>query len=310
MIRIAAAAVALLALVLAAGCGGSDDELFPRVITLGEGDVFPAISNSSLTVGPNRVSMTFTDTEDERLLGGSAFLEFYDLNDQDPVKTAAMPARFIPIELGYVDEQSDGAREVTGQDGVYVANVEFARAGKWGVKIRFEPEDGDTENLTFQFTVIERSNEPMVGDDAPPSRQATIANVSSIEEIDSSSPVRPAMHDVTVADAITAGRPAVVAFATPAFCTSRLCAPVMDTVMDPLYAEYSGDAAFIHIEPYVLRDLRNGFVENPVPAANEWRIHSEPWIFVIDRRGKVAAKFEGVIALDEVEMALEAALVQ
>jgi hypothetical protein len=60
----------------------------------------------------------------------------------------------------------------------------------------------------------------------------------------------------------------------------------------------------------VLRDLRAGFVQNPVPATLEWRLRSEPWIFVVDSRGIVAAKFEGVAALDEVEAALARVLAE
>ena len=116
------------------------------------------------------------------------------------------------------------------------------------------------------------------------------------------------MHDRTIAAALTEGRPTVIAFATPAFCTSRVCAPVMDTVMDPLYERYGDRATFIHVEPFVLRDLRSGFVQNPVPAAREWQLQTEPWVFVVGADGRIAAKFEGIAGLDEVEQALVASL--
>jgi peroxiredoxin len=51
-------------------------------------------------------------------------------------------------------------------------------------------------------------------------------------------------------------------------------------------------------------------VENPVPATREWQLRSEPWVFVIDRQGRIAAKFEGIMALEEVEAALLAVLGQ
>jgi hypothetical protein len=116
------------------------------------------------------------------------------------------------------------------------------------------------------------------------------------------------MHQTTIADAVTSGRPTVIAFATPAFCTSRVCAPVMDTVMDPLFARYSDVATFVHVEPYVLRDVREANVRNPVPAAREWMLQSEPWVFVIGRDGLVRAKFQRIIGVDEVEAELLAAL--
>jgi hypothetical protein len=306
--------VALLTLIAAAvfpsfACGGSDgDELFPRVVSLGDGEIFANIVNSSLTVGPNRVMLQLNDNQDERVLDATAHLRFFDLNGDEPRASAELDARFVAVETGYVDEQTGGTREVTGNDGVYVANVEFDRAGEWGVRITVSAGGREYDEFPFRFTVRDRSDEPMVGDPAPPSVQATLATEPDIAQIDSSSPPRPHMHDTTIRDAIMSGAPVVIAFATPAFCRSRLCAPVMDTVMDPLAAEFGGRAAFIHVEPYLLRDLRQGFAENPVPATREWGLQSEPWIFVVDGDGRIAAKFEGIVALDEVRAALDAAL--
>lgn len=116
------------------------------------------------------------------------------------------------------------------------------------------------------------------------------------------------MHDITVADALAAARPIVVAFATPAFCENRTCGPVMDTIMDPLYEKYEGRATFIHIEPYKLKELREGADRILVQAMEEWNLETQPWLFVIDGDGRLAAKFEGVTALSEVGTALQQAL--
>jgi hypothetical protein len=304
-----AGCVVLLSLLLAASCrsnSGADDD-FPRVVTLGDAGIYAEVLNSSLTVGPNRFMLRLNDDDDERIFDAVVGLSFYDLNDDRAQLRAEVDARFIGVETGYVDEQSGGTREVTGEDGAYVTDVGFDRAGDWGVRIRVTVDGDELDRFPFRFNVRERSDEPMIGDPAPPSVQATTAT-EPIESIDSSSPPRAAMHDTTIADAIMSPRPAVIAFATPAFCRSRLCAPVMDTIMDPLFARYAADASFIHVEPYLLRDLRDSNIENPVPATLEWRLASEPWVFVVGRDGRVTAKFEGIMARDEVESALMAAL--
>ena len=82
----------------------------------------------------------------------------------------------------------------------------------------------------------------------------------------------------------------------------------MDTVMDPLATSYGDRAVFIHIEPYVLLDLRQDNIQNTVPAMTEWRLSTEPWVFVVDGHGRIAGKFEGIIAADEVESILALAL--
>ncbi len=125
--------------------------------------------------------------------------------------------------------------------------------------------------------------------------------MDDIAQIDSSFEPRFHMHDITIADGLTLGKPMVVAFAAPAFCTSRTCGPVMDTIMDPLYEKYRDDATFIHVEPLELKALREGAGRVHVETAKEWGVETEPWIFVVDARGKVAGKFEDIIARDEVE---------
>ena len=304
--------LACLSLVVAAlvtACDdGADDELFPRVVSLGDGDIFANVVNSSLAVGPNRFMLQFEDADESPVLDADVHLRFYDLNGDEPALDSETSAQFVPIELGYIDEQAPGGPQPqsSGTSGVYVADVEFTRAGDWGVRIAVMTPERTYDEFPFQFSVRERTPEPMIGEPAPASMQATTAN-APIEEIDSSYPPRPHMHDRTIADALAEKRPLVIAFATPAFCTSRTCAPVMDTVMDPLYERYGDQATFIHVEPYVLSDLRNGFVQNPVPAAREWQLQSEPWIFVVDAQGRVAAKFEGIVGVDEVEAALAGA---
>jgi hypothetical protein len=296
------------ALLLAACGGSSSGEEFPHVVTLGEGEVFPNILNSSLAVGPNRLTMQLTDANDEQILGADVRLRIYDLQENESRLTSEADARFVPAELSYEDEQAGGERTPAGTSGAYIANVEFPHAGDWGMKVAVTRDGEQLDEAPFRFAVREDTLEPAIGDEAPRSEQQTLANATSIEEIDSSSPPRPQMHDATLADAIASGRPVVVAFATPAFCRSRTCAPVMDTVMDPLYERYNAQATFVHIEPYVLRDLRATFAQNPVAATREWQLESEPWVFVVDREGKIAGKFEGIVAPDEVETVLKAAI--
>jgi hypothetical protein len=290
-------------------CSSSDDTPdFPKVVSLGSGELFATILNSGIGVGQNRVLMSVIDREDNRVLDASMHVRYYSLNGSSPRLRASSEARFVPVELSYIDEQSNRAHSPAGTDGAYASYVDFDEAGDWGVEIAITRAGKKLKPILFRFNVLERSAEPAIGDAAPASVQQTLASASNIEEIDSSFPPRPGMHDTTIADALRTGQPIVVAFATPAFCQSRTCAPVMDTVMDPLAQKYAGRAVFIHVEPYVLRDLRDYNMQNIVPAMQEWGLSTEPWVFVVDRRGRVAGKFEGIMAIDEVESVLSLAL--
>ena len=289
----------------ATACASSDTPSFPKVLTLGKGDIFPTIVNHTLAVGENRVAMSLSDRDDNKLFDASIHVRYYNLNGGKTKFLTEADTRFIPVHLSYVDEQSGTRATVpTGDDGVYVSYANFSEGGDWGVEISIERGGERLAPIPFRFNVLDAPIEPGIGEEAPRSVQQTLANVASVEEIDSSSPPRPAMHNLTVADAVTSGRPTVIAFATPAFCRSRTCAPVMSEVMDPLAATYAGQVNFVHVEPYVLRDLRQANIENPVPATREWRLGTEPWVFIVDQQGRVAAKFEGIMAADEVESVL------
>lgn len=303
------AALATLALVLAACKSGGDSDngnggAFPTSVPLGEGDIFAVINNSSLAVGDNRLSLAFFDAEDRVIEDAEVHLSFFDLNGEEPIQKSEADARYVPVELFYIDEASGQEKRVVGSGGVYVTNVSFDATGDWGFEAVVTTDGEAEEPLTFQFTVLEDSPEPSIGEPAPPSEQLTLADVDDISEIDSSFPPRPHMHEITVADALALGKPMVVAIGTPAFCESRTCGPVMEMAIDPNYEKFKDDVTFIHIEPYQLAELRAGEARIPVAATEDWSITSEPWIFVVDSDGLVAAKFEGVVAADEVEAVL------
>jgi len=93
-----------------------------------------------------------------------------------------------------------------------------------------------------------------------------------------------------------------VVFATPKLCESRTCGPVVD-VVDAVRRRVAG-IEFIHVEIYE--------ENNPALGVNrwvrEWKLPTEPWVFVVDRSGKVAARMEGPYGPRELEAALAAAM--
>ena len=110
------------------------------------------------------------------------------------------------------------------------------------------------------------------------------------------------MHDEDLAD-VLGRRPVMLLFATPALCPSRICGPVTD-ILEELQSERSRDAAFIHVEIY--KENRPEAGQRPQVLA--YGLPSEPWLFAIDRHGRVAARIEGAFSLDEAKRALDAAV--
>src|SRR5262249_59478942 len=98
--------------------------------------------------------------------------------------------------------------------------------------------------------------------------------------------------------AIARGRPQVLGFATPRYCPSRVCGPVVDVVRT-LIPAYGDRVAFIHQEVW-----ETGSLQKLAPTFEEWNLRTEPWIFVVDARGIVRARFEGLTTRRELETAL------
>jgi hypothetical protein len=106
------------------------------------------------------------------------------------------------------------------------------------------------------------------------------------------------MHEADLAD-VLGTKPVVLLFATPALCQSRVCGPVVD-IAEQVKASYEGDAEFIHMEIYNDNELDKGFREQVV----KWHLPTEPWVFTINREGKIAARIEGAFSARELEAAI------
>ena len=68
-------------------------------------------------------------------------------------------------------------------------------------------------------------------------------------------------------------------FATPKFCQSRVCGPVVD-VAEQVKQLYGDKAAFIHMEIYNDNNPSKGVR----PQVRAFHLPSEPWLFAIDRQ--------------------------
>jgi hypothetical protein len=308
--------IATLALLVAA-CGGESDAP-PSDTSWSAQAIAPAqdsagiplfVNSSRLGVGANRIAFGFFDREGALLSEVTADVRLFTLDGDEGTFVSERALTRVALELGAVHEHDDGTlHDHSGATvALFVANVGFTRSGDWGAEVTIDL-DGDRVATRLRFVVQERTPEPMIGDAIPRSVQRVLADVDAVEEIDSSLPPVPEMHDQTVAAALDAGRPMLVAFATSAFCQSRFCGPVIDGIVRPLLDRYGSEAAFIHIEPFDLAEARDAGRLVGLPVMAEWGLTTEPWVFIVDGDGRVSAKFEGIMSLAEVEAALAAVL--
>ncbi len=180
----------------------------------------------------------------------------------------------------------------------WVAVPEFPSAGAWVVVAHFEQPDGTPVDGQFAVQVTDTNSSPQIGQAPPASRNRTLKTEPDISQLSSDTHPDPDFYQLTVADALQSGRPTVVTFATPAYCTSRMCAPVLDSVK-AVAPDWKGTVNFIHIEVY--KQFQ------PLVYADEmaeWGLTSEPWTFVIGADGRVAARLGGPLSTEELKQVL------
>ncbi len=109
-----------------------------------------------------------------------------------------------------------------------------------------------------------------------------------------------ALLRTTVAAAMAAHRPFVVTFATPLYCQTRTCGPVVQVVQSVAKDWQAQGVDFIHIEIYKDNDPAKGTNR----WVDEWKLRSEPFTFVVDKNGVIRSRFEGAFSAAELEKAV------
>jgi hypothetical protein len=275
------------------------------------GGLQPVITTSELVVGQNRLAFGLLK-EHQPLDAADVVVRVYELHGQQgqlKAQTRAPYARLEVVEQGQrVHMHPDGTRhvhnEATDVHGIYVAHITFERSGTWGLEILAKQGDGPVEVVRFTVNVLEAPRTPMPGTPAPRSHNLIASDVKDIRQIDTSDPPDPRLHQVRIADAIAQGKPQVIVFATPQFCTSRICGPVVDVVRTLLPA-YGTRVVFTHQEIW-----QDAAAREFCPTVVEWGLQTEPWIFIVDGKGIIRAKFEGMATAHEIEAVLQQVLEQ
>jgi hypothetical protein len=110
------------------------------------------------------------------------------------------------------------------------------------------------------------------------------------------------MHSVSF-NHVLGRRPVALLFSTPQLCTSRVCGPVTDEIVE-LQHTFGHRIVFIHEEVYVNNQPQRGLR----PQLKAFHLETEPWLFTVNRKGIITARLQGVFGINEARAALEAAL--
>lgn len=266
-----------------------------------------AITTSDLAVGKERFAFVLLK-DDKPIDNETVYLRFFKVNpDGRSTLAGEGPIPWSPLSAKPTTEHKGSGHLDTEVTGVYYANIEFDQAGTWGLGVtRGEKLDPPNE-VRVAFTVAAATKAPAVGARAVSAKSPTLKE-APLRQIDTSPIPDPAFHEVSIADAIMSGKPTVVVFATPSFCVSRTCGPTMEVVREA-WESIGAKAHFVHVEPYKL--TADGQLATDASgqrmtaeAGDAWRLPTEPWVFVVDDRGIVVARFDGPFAIEELLFAL------
>jgi hypothetical protein len=208
------------------------------------------------------------------------------------------PARIESLTVKPQFESQTTATDPDSAKLVYVTNLKFDRDGSWDLVAMFHGSNGYSASLIPTIKVGGSRDIPAVGQRPPRIHTPTVADVGGdVGQIDTRSP-HDDMHKVDFADAL-GKKPIVLLYATPALCQSRVCGPVVD-VTEEVEHEAGDGVDFIHMEVYNNNNASDGLR----PQMLDFHLHTEPWLFVIDRRGIVRSRIQGAFSAAELENAV------
>ncbi len=182
---------------------------------------------------------------------------------------------------------------------VYTTDVDFPSNGEWRIAALIKQGDETVATLLPSASVGEYKGVPKVEEKAPKIHTPTPADVGGdLSKITTRIPPD-TQNRVDYAD-VLGKEPILLLFATPQFCQSRVCGPVVD-VAEQVKEQFDDKAAFIHMEIYNDNDPS----KHPRPQVRAFRLPSEPWLFAIDRKGVVQAVVEGAFGVERMTKIVE-----
>jgi hypothetical protein len=295
----------LLTAVLVAACAGSTASASPSTLVVGGSggpSVVPALFSSETVVGPDRVLIGLLDATGTTPIGTPDYQVSIGFINVDKDKNAFV---ITPAPATFVWAIPD-------QRAVWFSDVTFNAAGNWAAVVTVTPPGKAAESTELGLPVSATGQAIRVGAKAPSTPTPTSASAGGVlASITTDTSPNPAFYQLSEDQALVQHKPFVLVFATPAFCTSRVCGPTLEAVKAVARGEPT--MTFIQVEPYIM-NYANGTLQpvlgsgnslQPNAATTAWGIQSEPWVFVVDSTGTVTASYEAVIVPTELTAAID-----
>jgi hypothetical protein len=182
---------------------------------------------------------------------------------------------------------------------VYSVELNLPEDGEYRPAILVKEKGGLGAKLLPSIEVGEYAKIPRPGDKAPPIETPTAKSVGG-DLAKLTTRVPPDTQNKVNYAEVLGKEPILLLFATPKFCQSRVCGPVVDVAQQAQH-EFEGKANFIHMEIYNHNDPSQGVR----PQVRRFHLPTEPWLFAINREGVVSAAVEGAFGTQLMDKTVE-----
>jgi hypothetical protein len=295
-----AAALTVVSCLLLAGCGGSGGDATADAIR-GEGktleelwrapgdDVAVIAGTQNHEPGRVRVSFLIVDADGQVVTLPTARVWVARRLDAEPFAESSAKLERIGVPGGM---EADATH-------IYVAHVRIPLPGTYWLLA--EPAGGRELQALGNVVVAKQDSALDVGDAAVASETPTLASTGGdVSTLTTRTPPDESLLRYSIAESLRAKAPFVVTFSTPKFCSSRTCGPVVDVVEEVARRFEGSNVRFIHVEVYEGNDPAKPYNR----WMQEWGLETEPWTFLVDRRGRIVERYEGVVSVNELEQAV------
>ena len=234
------------------------------------------------------------------LISGSEQRTTFAIADAEGV-----PIQDLPGELDFsVRQDGDDVEVITAtamSEGIptpyYPVRFTPAEPGNYEITTTFEGDELTPRPFIVsapEDVSIPGPGEPMIPVDTP-----TDEDGRGVDPICTRVPPCP-LHEVTLTDALDEGRPVAFLIATPEFCQTALCGPVLDVLLNEV--DEHPDVRFVHAEVYANPRAVDNILEAVVAEAPlAYALPFEPALYLANSDGVVSTRLDNLYGTEELQ---------
>jgi hypothetical protein len=265
--------------------------------TLAKSSVELGAATGTFTPGTNRYAFALTTGSGAFVYAPTAI--YVASSPGAPAKGPFLaPADPMSVLPQYRSKQNSGPG---GIQAIYAANVPVPKAGTYFVLSLTKGPSG-LIGATGELAAAPSTQIPGVGQRPPDIATDTAATVHGNQAL-LTTRLPPEHMAAQSFDQVLGKKPVALLFSTPQLCISRVCGPVTDVAVQ-LQQKFGNKVDFIHQEVYVDNQPSKGLR----PQLKAFHLRTEPWLFAINRQGKIVARLEGAFGTTELNQAIQAAM--